>query len=108
MKNIRYNAYFAHSESILLCMLADADPDARRLAVNKIMNLRGNLPMFSYNDDFEGGHVETDENGEFQQVVESDIRRFCVPKINIDAKVYYRLINLNAQGVTEPPVTLSK
>ena len=52
-----------------------------------------------------GGDVETDENGEFQEAVESDIRRFCVPKINIDARVYYRMVNLNAEDVTEPPVT---
>ena len=63
------------------------------------------MPNFSYDDDFEGGDVETDENGEFQEAVESDIRQFCVPKINIDARVYYRMVNLNAEDVTEPPVT---
>ena len=96
LKNIQLNAYFAHPENILLCMLADADPDARRLAVNKILNLRGSLPNFSYDDDFEGGDVETDENGEFQEAVKSD-RAFCVPKINIDASVYYRMVNLKCR-----------
>ena len=74
-------------------MLTETDPDARRLAVDKILNLRESLPNFSYDDDFEGGDVETDENGEFQKAVKSDIRGFCAPEINIDTRVYYRMVN---------------
>ena len=107
MKVVKYNAFSAHPENVLLCMLADEDDDARRIAVNKIMNMRGRLPDFRIDDDFEGGSIELDDEddqprGEREN---QDVRRFCVPKINVEAKVYYRMVNLNDPGVTEPPVT---
>ena len=104
MKVVKYNAFSAHPENVLLCMLADEDDDARRIAVNKIMSMRGRLPDFRVDDDFEGGSIELDDEddqptGEREN---QDVRKFCVPKINVEAKVYG---NLNDPGVTEPPVT---
>ena len=70
------------------------------------MSMRGRLPDFRVADDFEGGSIELDDEddqptGEREN---QDVRRFCVPKINVEAKVYYRMGNLNDPGVTEPPV----
>ena len=106
MRVVKYNAYFSHPENVLLCMLADDDDDVRRIAVNKIMNIRGQLPDFRVDDDFEGGFVEpAEEGGQPTERTNQSIRRFCVPKINVDARVYHRMINFNNPDVTEPPVT---
>ena len=105
MRVISYNAYSAHPENVLLCMLGDDDDDVRRIAVNKILNIRGRLPGFQIDDDFEGGSVEEDEQPAESTKNQSVGRRFCVAKINLEANVYYRMVNLNRQDVTEPPVT---
>ena len=105
MRVISYNAYSAHPENVLLCMLGDDDDDVRRIAVNKILNIRGRLPGFQIDDDFEGGSVEEDEQPAESTKNQSVGRRFCVPKINLEANVYYRMVNLNSQDVTKPPVT---
>ena len=105
---IQYNAYYAHPENVLISMLGDDDDDVRRIAVNKILNIRGALPGFEVDDDFVGGEAEIEDDEEdFIEpvVVTSNVRRFCVPIINLEAKSYHRLINLNSQDVTEPPLT---
>ena len=40
MKVLQRNAYFAHSESVILGMLAEDDENIRRRAVDKILELR--------------------------------------------------------------------
>ena len=44
-KNIKTNGYFAHSENILLSMLADENQQHRKKAVEKILKIRQNQPL---------------------------------------------------------------
>ena len=64
------NAYFAQHENILLAMLADNDCNVRLLAVNKTLSIR--ISRKNLDD------VGRDE--------EIDVRKFIIPKININAK----------------------
>ena len=90
-------------------MLADSDEDVCRIAVNKIMSLHRKLPSFNIPNSF-------NDNGYFEQNDEDDVledeenasnsdhvRKFKVPVINLKAKVYYNLINLNNPDIEQPP-----
>ena len=75
---IQRNAYFAHSENILLSMIVDDDPKLRKLAYCRIMKSRNC------------------EN--------SDVRRiFKVPEIKWDADAYYDLIEWKTQYLDAEP-----
>ena len=80
------NAYFAYHENILLAMLADNDHNVH-LAVNKILSIRVSKKNLD--------NVGRDE--------EVDVRKFVIPKINTNAKVYYFLSNLSLKGMNKPP-----
>ena len=102
------NAYSAHPENILLNMLGDSDENTRRIAVNKILSLRGKLPAFHIPHSFDGNsfveqdddHVSDDEATASSEML---VRKFKVPVINKDAKVYYNMINLNNPEIEQPP-----
>ena len=70
---LQRNAYFAHHENILLAMLADNDHNVRLLAVNKILTVRVSKKNLD--------NVVSDE--------EVDVRKFIMPIINTNAKIYY-------------------
>ena len=96
---IDYNSYFAHGENILIAMLADADEDVRRIAVNKVLYLKGPL-----ND----GAVESDDDNE--NVSESDyppmkkdVRVFVKPKIDFKGKYYHKMTSIS-EWLTIPRV----
>ena len=102
------NAYSAHPENILLNMLGDSDEDTRRIAVNKILSLRGKLPSFQTPHSFDGSSfVEQDDadgsDDEATASCEVLVRKFKVPVINKDAKVYYNMVNLNNPEIEQPP-----
>ena len=102
------NAYSAHPENILLNMLGDSDENTRRIAVNKILSLRGKLPAFHIPHSFDGNSfVEQDDDDvsddEATASSEMLVRKFKVPVINKDAKVYYNMINLNNPEIEQPP-----
>ena len=78
-KTVQKNAYFAHSENILIAMLHDSDENIRKLAVEKIINIRS-------------------ENS-----IDNHVRKFKVPKLNFQASNYYSLITW--ENATEPPLT---
>ena len=78
---IRRNAYFAHSENILMAMVADTDQEKRKKAVQIIEKIRQ-------------GDIFGDES----------IRPFKVPTINFDAEEYDALIDWDGM-VHEPIVT---
>ena len=128
-KTMQRNGFFAHSEAVLLAMLADSEKEIRVQAVNTILAIRSGAssqsqPATSSNDDDDDdGSDEEDEEDEVEEAEEDDaftfeaserkailtstVRKYVVPKINFKATSYTELIDLNKAGLTEPPLTLS-
>jgi hypothetical protein len=77
---IQRNAYFAHVENILLCMLQDERNHIRELAWRKIKKAR-------------------------RDSKEKSIRTYKIPDLNFEADEYISLINWQHSIVTEPPLT---
>lgn len=75
---IQQNEYFAHPENLLLAMITDERQHIKQLALRRVLKARG---------------LEINE-----------IRKFCVPDINFDAKDYIDLINWSDITVTAPPL----
>jgi len=75
---IQRNAYFAHTENLLLAMIADKRPHVRQLGLRRILKARNQT--------------------------KKGIRKFCVPQINSTATDYTDLINWSDIMVTEPPL----
>jgi hypothetical protein len=81
MPVVRRNAYFAHSESILLAMVSDDRPEIRELGWRRIKNCRSAIPS------------------------SESVRVFKSPKVNFECKDYIDLIDWRTD-VTEPPLTM--
>ena len=80
-KRIRDNAYFAHSENLLMAMVADPDQSKRKKAVEIIEGIRG------------------------QDIFGDDSpRSFKVPELNFEAEEYDELIDWGGD-VYEPLIT---
>ena len=108
LRYVRHNAIFAHPEMILIAMLGNDDAQVRNMAVNKVLQIRGEAISMTIDDnDFEGGDL-SDQEDEDGERVESDvrvsIRKFRVPKINTNSKVYYKLVNMSSPDIFEPPL----
>ncbi len=84
LKAIQGNAYFAHSENLLLSMLADSNPTVREKAVKKIIQLRR----------------------EGRQNVDKCQRKFKIPKLNFKAQKYFGMIDWRNECFYEPPLTI--
>ena len=71
MRYLKINAFFAHPENILICMLGDEDKELRNQAVNKIIRIRDETDDSSNvdGDDIWGGDI-TDEETEDRDVSE--------------------------------------
>lgn len=80
-KCIERNAFFAHSENVLLAQLASPKMSERTDGVRKILEIRRN------NDN-------------------TSIRNFKVPNINFDAKTWTDTLIWDLPNMTEPPLTL--
>jgi len=77
MKVLQRNAYFAHSENLILGMLAEDDENIRRRAVDKILELRSKAS------------ATTDmESSTFERSRKDVVRQFKVPKINVEATYF--------------------
>ena len=76
------NAHWAHSENILVSMIADEREEIRRKAVLRIMRARK-----EFNPDLHP-------------------RQFIPPQINFNAQYYFDLINWETEPCTEPPLTM--
>ena len=127
-KVLQRNGYFAHSEAILLSMLADSNGDIRAQAVNTILTIRmkadseslelsgisfppDNRGVDDVDDDNECSDDETPftlEPSEKFAIENAKVRKFKVPKINFLAQSYIELIDWEDTALSEPPLTLSK
>jgi len=96
MKVLQRNAYFAHSENVILGMLAEDDKNIHRRAVDKILELRSEA---SATTDMESSTLESSRKGV--------VRQFKVPKINAEATHFYELTNLNSiKDISQPPAVM--
>ena len=77
---ISRNAFFAHPENILLCMVTDHREHIRELGLRRILKAR------SQNSGGKG------------------VRQFIVPDLNFNAEDYFDLIDWQKTVITEPPV----
>ena len=110
LKVLKQNAFFAHQENILLSMLTDDDKMVRHLAVSKILSMRVKS-NFSIETEFEASKDQADVTMEDKSSGEEDksgqvcgsVRKFKMPTINENVKVYYKLVNLNLEENYEPP-----
>ena len=91
LKVLRRNAWFAHSEHVIIAMLGDENKPVRDIAVNKIMSLRETLTA---------SHTDTFEESSCQEV--KAVRKFKVPFINGNATSYHQLVDLRLEA--EPPL----
>lgn len=81
---IRTGAWYAHSECLLLSLLASTDPSDRRFAVDQILKLRG--------------HSDSGD---------TSVRPRVTPKLNLSATSLTKLITWKAGNVDEPVLTCS-
>ena len=117
------NGFFAHSEAVLLAMLAESDEEIRTQAVEIILEIRskasssGQPPLCSAeeedcldedddeeeveegdddDDEVEEGEADdafTWEPSEENAILTSNVRKYVVPKINFKATSYTQLID---------------
>lgn len=80
-KCIRRNAFFAHSENVLLAQLSSQKRPYRIDAVNKILTIR-------------------------DRIIDRDVRLFKVPTLNFNARSWTDMSFVNESCMTEPPFTL--
>lgn len=80
---IQRNAYFAHPENILLCMLNDNKCYLRELALRRILKTRNIITP------------------------RERIREFIIPKLNFEATTFDELIDWQNCELSEPPILAS-
>ena len=79
---LQRGAWHAHSENLLLSLLGSEDFEERKLAVEKIIEIRGD-----------------DEYGD------KSVREFHVPQLNFEADSMFNLIDLSEGQLLEPVLT---
>jgi len=96
MKVLQRNAYFAHSENVILGMLAEDDENIHQRAVDKILELRSEA---SATTDMESSTLESSRKDVVQQ--------FKAPKVNVEATHFYELTNLDSiKDICQPPAVM--
>ena len=84
-KAIWNNNYYAHCEAILLAMIADEDPEKRKLAVELILKARRNM------------------------VPGAKVREYRPPneyEMKLDCSSYDQMIDLKVTAISEPPALM--
>ncbi|KAB7505002.1 hypothetical protein Anas_12575, partial [Armadillidium nasatum] len=102
-------SYFAHGENILIAMLADEEEEVRVRAVNKLLNIKGLNEIFTCEDSFEGGVVESESEDEPAEDDETKyppmnkgVRTFLKPKINFNASSYHTMTPISQWEIIPP------
>ena len=100
MEVLQTNAYFAHPEILVLGMLCDKDENVRRIAVNKIQCINRNnhhQSQFMEHEDCEASSSQSNNNST------TAVRKFILPELNVKAKAYHQLVNLDSMDFEQPP-----
>ena len=87
----QWNAFYGHSEAILLNLISSDIGEDRKLGVDKIIRIR----------------EKSREDNRAQRKQKKEVRRYKPGKLNYDAKKVSELIILG-EDATEPPLTLEK
>ena len=96
MKVLQRNVYFAHSENVILGMLAEDDENIRQRAVDKISELCSEA---SATTDVESSTLESSRK--------DVVRQFMVPKIKVEATHFYELTKLDSiKDISQPPAVM--
>ena len=77
---VRRNSFFAHPENVILGMLASPDSRIREKGITHILCLR-------------------------EKTKSTTIRKFVVPQVDIKAKCFHEISDLNDDNLEEPPLT---
>ena len=93
---IQRNAYFAHTENVLLAMLQDKNADTRELAWKRIQKAR-NCQKATQKKKMKKGTRSLPPT--------TTVRRFSIPSLKTDATIYTELFDWKATVVFEPPFT---
>ena len=108
-KILNNNSYFAHGENILIAMLADEEEEVRVRAVNKLLNIKGLNEIFTCEDSFKGGVVESESEDEPAEDDETKyppmnkgVRTFLKPKINFNASSYHTMTPISQWEIIPP------
>ena len=80
---LKRNSYFAHPENIILGMLASSKKDVRERGMQKVLSLRDHNQW------------------------SNSIRKFIAPEINLEAKCFSYLCDIEDDSVEEPPAIRS-
>ena len=110
-KTLERNSFFAHPENVLLCMLSKQDQQVCSLAVNKILAIRNGQPeneKIPANDFFGSYNSDVESSSECSDNPAPDVCIFQKPKLNVKAKVYYKMVNMNLASLTESPIAMYK
>ena len=84
-------------------MLGDEDETIRELGVNKILSLRGLLPNFIIPNEGSFSTDDEDSEDEPENPQSTSVRLFEKPELNVNATIYYNMVNLNNYH-HQPPV----
>ena len=127
-KVVQRNAFFAHSDQLLLAMCTDRDEAVRREAVNKIRKLRDQyIPNTEdeafpkVEEDDKRPHIDedflipTDDQAEEDtEMIEKtydmpskNIRKVIISKLKFHATNYHHIIDWDTELNTEPPFLAS-
>ena len=87
-KVIQNNCYFAHPENVLPAMLEDGDENIRRIAMNKILEVRGRKEKVIKSKRAKGN------------------RWFKTPELIWEATSYVNMFDWESTVITQPAVTV--
>ena len=101
---LQRNAYFADPENAILGMLCDVDESVKRVGVNKVMSIRGKM-QFRCANNFNGGFVaqDDDDDDDEHDSGETPVRKCLLPELDLKARSYPQLVNLNNSSIGESP-----
>jgi hypothetical protein len=77
---LQRNAFFAHSENIIVGMLGSSLDDIRQMGVETVLSLRASEPR------------------------STEVRKFEVPQLNFDAQHFYEMTTNNGDNTEVPPL----
>ena len=118
---IQRNAFFAHPDQLLLAMCSDENISIRKKAVDTLLSFREkNCKMNEYqvqdkevesttDMDSDDSESEEDEEPELEisnEIMNRNIRKVIIPKLNFNAKSYDEIVDLKLL-TSEPPYLMN-
>ena len=102
LDTLQRNSFFVHLANALLSMLSDTSSDVRKAAVYRIQCLRA--IMEPVNQSKINMQKSEDKNDSSDTIPTPTIRKFLLPQVNLQARSYHKMTNVNTTNMTEPPL----